>query len=360
MSTIERHFRVLSASVADDYATWLRLWEMLPGRSVFAHPAYAGLWLPPGATALCAAFESPVGIVLFPFHLRKLPQEPWVPSGMEDAHDVITPYGYGGAFAAGDRRALAAEFWACLGEWYAVNRVVAEFVRLSLFADDILEYPGDVRELQLNVTRSLDVEEAELWNDYEYKVRKNVRRARSEGLAVVADTTGNRAAEFLAVYHETMDRRGARPEYYVSPEFLDQIRVRLAGHFVYFHVLHGESVVSTELVLHSDTAAYSFLGGTTAGAFSFRPNDLLKHTIILWAKAAGKRTFVLGGGATPHDGIFQYKKSFAPRGCVPFKIGTRVLMEDAYAGLLEARHAFLGRGPVQADLRAGFFPAYRA
>jgi hypothetical protein len=276
------------------------------------------------------------------------------------AHDVVTPFGYGGAFAVGNRRALTAAFWTCLGEWYAVNRVVAEFVRLSLFPDEILEYPGEVRESQLNVARSLDVDESELWNDYQYKVRKNVRRARSEGLEVIVDTTGKHVAEFLAVYHETMDRRGARPEYYVSREFLDRIHVKLAGHFAYFHVLRGESMVSTELVLHSDTAAYSFLGGTKASAFGLRPNDLLKHTIILWAKAAGKRTFVLGGGATPNDGIFQYKKSFAPRGCVPFKIGTRVLIEDAYTGLLEARHAFLGRGPAPPDRRAGFFPAYRA
>jgi CelD/BcsL family acetyltransferase involved in cellulose biosynthesis len=115
-------------------------------------------------------------------------------------------------------------------------------------------------------------------------------------------------------------------------------------------VLHGDRVVSSELALVSATSAYSFLGGTREDAFALRPNDLLKVELIRWAKAAGRQRFVLGGGFEADDGIFRYKRSFAPHGLVPFEIGTRVLRPDVYDEL--TRRAGGPREP-------GFFPAYR-
>jgi hypothetical protein len=67
---------------------------------------------------------------------------------------------------------------------------------------------------------------------------------------------------------------------------------------------------------------------------------------MLWAKRAGKRRFVLGGGHEPDDGIFRYKRSFAPGGLVPFEVGMRVLDPERYAELSGGRETT-------------FFPAYR-
>ena len=73
-------------------------------------------------------------------------------------------------------------------------------------------------------------------------------------------------------------------------------------------------VVSTELVFVAAEHVYSFLGGTLTEALELRANDLLKHEIIRWARDAGRKTFVLGGGYGAADGIFRYKLSFAPKG----------------------------------------------
>ena len=101
---------------------------------------------------------------------------------------------------------------------------------------------------------------------------------------------------------------------------------------------------------------YSFLGGTLAEAFAERPNDLLKHEIILWGRQAGKRAFVLGGGFAPDDGIYRYKKSFAPNGSAPFCVGRRIHNAAAYTRLIESRRRWQsGWAP-----RNGYFPEYRA
>jgi hypothetical protein len=277
--------------------------------------------------------------VLYPFHLRELP------SGAE-GHDIVTPYGYGGAFRTGAANADA--FWAAFDDWAAEQGVVSELVRFSLFRDNLLPYPGTREQRLVNVVRELGDDP---WMDFEHKVRKNVNKARRSGLRVEVDETGARLDDFLRIYEDTLARRGADERYRFPREFFERIRDRLGGHFVFAHALDGDSVVSTELALLSATSAYSFLGGTDEAAYATRPNDLLKVELFRWAEAAGKQRFVLGGGFEDGDGIFRYKRSFAPHGLVPFEIGMRVLDQDAYDRLTDQ-----AAGPR----KPGFFPAYRA
>ena len=55
------------------------------------------------------------------------------------------------------------------------------------------------------------------------------------------------------------------------------------------------------------------------------------------------------------DGIFHYKKAFAPEGVVQFFTGQRIFDRDGYDRLVTAR-----RNELSAPLVSDFFPAYRA
>jgi hypothetical protein len=325
------------AVVTPDDERWLARWSAWSEREVHAHPEYVRLFEEGGSRALCALADG----VLYPFLLRELP------FGAEGA-DIVTPYGYGGAFSWED--ADADEFWAAFDAWAAEQGVVSELVRLSLFPERLLPYPGEREQKLVNVVRDLAPAADELWMDYEHKVRKNVKKARRSGLRVEIDETGARLDDFLRLYEQTLERRGAEERYRFPHDFFGRIRDRLPGGFVYAHALAGDRVVSSELALLSATTAYSFLGGTEESAFPQRPNDLLKVELMLWAKESGKRRFVLGGGYRPGDGIFRYKRSFAPGGLVPFEVGMRILRPDVYEALV-ARAG----GPRE----PGFFPAYR-
>ncbi|MEX0673506.1 MAG: GNAT family N-acetyltransferase, partial [Gaiellaceae bacterium] len=308
-------FAVLTA----DDPRWLSTWAAWPEREVHAHPEYVRLYEEDGARALCAVADG----VLYPFLLRA------------DPVDIVTPYGYGGAFRTGDADADA--FWRAFDAWAAEQGAVSELVRLSLFPERLLPYPGEREPRLVNVVRDLEPSADELWMDYEHKVRKNVNKARRSGLRVEIDQAGARLDEFVRLYEHTLDRRGASTRYRFPRAFFERIRDRLAGQFAFAHVLDGERVVSSELALLSATSAYSFLGGTDESAFELRPNDLLKHELMLWAKEAGKRRFVLGGGHEADDGIFRYKRSFAPHGLVPFEIGMRIFDPERYAELSRGR-----------------------
>ncbi len=351
--------RILDASLPDDRAAWLAAWQAWPGHEVAAHPVYVERFTRDCDRALAVVMEGSdaTGGVLYPFILRPLSAEPWAPPG-ETRCDVITPYGYGGPWAWGHGREQSEAFWDAWDAWaLGEGRVVSAFARLALFPEQLLpDFRGEVLDRMPNVVRSLELDDDALWYDYAHKVRKNVNRARKHGLTCEVDATGARLEEFLAIYERTMDRRKATAGFYFGRAFFEAIIEALPGSYAFFHVLDGDRVVSTELVLASPEVLYSFLGGTEEDAFPMRPNDLLKHEVIRWGRDTGRRSFVLGGGYGAADGIFRYKLAFAPSGEVMFRVGRRIVDAAACEELLAYRRAHEPDFEPAPD----FFPPYRA
>ncbi|RYB94302.1 GNAT family N-acetyltransferase [Nocardioides oleivorans] len=332
-------------------AEWHRLWEAT-GREPFAHPSYLGLTAGPGERVVGVCWSDAGGEVLLPLLLRPLPSGPGLQDLEGDWTDAVSPYGYGGPFVTGEPDLAA--FFAALRGWMRDEHVLTGFVRASLGVrlppDDVA---GGYEAVHLtdNVVVSLDREPEDRWQHYDRKVRKNVNKARRHDLRVeVRDDFGD-VAEFVSVYHGTMDRRGADGRYWFDAAYFEGIRDRLAGSYWVADVRDLEGrVVSTELVLRSDTRCYSFLGGTHADAFPMAPNDLLKHAVIDHAAGSGLTGYVLGGGYQPGDGIFRYKRAFDPDGVVAFH-GVRLTSStDTYERLRALRP----------DVDPRFFPAYRS
>ncbi len=354
--------RILDAARPEDARAWVDLWERWPRREVFAHPRYVALGLEPNTRALCAAVESEEFNVIYPFILRDLTVEPICPSELSVATDIVTPYGYGGPYYWGTVKPeqVARAFWEDFDDWASQQTVISEFVRFTLFSGDTLPYPGEVQERAPNVVRDLDLAEDAFWMDFEHKVRKNVKKALRNEVRIELDPTGERLEEFLRLYTSTMGRREASERYYFPRAYFEAIHQGLPGSFMYFHAVHKEVVVSTELVLISAENVYSFLGGTERSAFEVCPNDLLKYEVIRWAKDAGKERFVLGGGYQPEDGIYRYKLAFAPHGQIPFRTGQRIFREDLYQRLTDARCAQARLEDADWRPQPDYFPAYRA
>ena len=356
-------FQIWNAADFKDTEKWLALWESWPQREVYAHPNYVKLYADgKKSQALCAFWESNDVNVLYPFIFRDLTIEHFWSPEIGSAADIITPYGYGGAYVWGnnDMQSIADDFWTHFNTWAAQQNLVSEFVRFALFRDTVLKYPGEQEEKLQNVVRSLDLDEDLLWIDFKHKVRKNINKARRSGVYVELDPIGKRLDDFLRLYKHTMERRDASVGYYFPRLYFEQIHLTLHGQFMYFHAIHDEKVISTELVLVSANNVYSFLGGTDSSSFDLRPNDLLKYEIILWAKNHGKYRFILGGGYEVGDGIYQYKLAFAPNGAMPFFVGHRVFRTDLYDNLVKNKLALTKSEECQRMPRSGHFPTYRA
>jgi len=351
-------FSVLDAAVPADLAAWRVQWSGWPDREIMAHPDFVRRFARPGDRVLAAAARTTRGGVLYPFILRPLAAEPWASDRKE--WDVTTPYGYGGAFAWNAAPEEAEAFWSRFNRWARSHDVVTSFARLSLFPDQLLPFDGDVVVNSPNVVRRLDLGDEELWNDYAPKVRQNVRRAKSRGCSLLVDAEGARLEEFLKVYTATMTRRNAASYYFFPREFFESLLHDLKGHCAFFHVVHEDKVVSSELVLLSHRHAYFFLGGTLAEAFELRPNDLLQHETFRWCRDAGKQALVLGGGYRGSEGLLRYKKCFAPGGEVPFRVGLKVHDPARAAELVETRRRWEQARGAGWSPDPTFFPPYRA
>lgn len=268
--------------------------------------------------------------------------------------DIISPYGYGGWMGnITNAEALNSEF----NQYCKVHHYISEFIRFNLFSNYHDSYDGAIETHTHNVVRSLDMSMDDMWMDFKQNVRKNVKRANKNGLQVIIDEgehINDHLDDFLRIYYSTMDRTNAEDDYYFDEKFYRKINT-MKNNAVYFHTVNNGKIISTELVIFGRENAYSYLGGTDREYFNLRPNDLLKYEIIKWCKEKGLKNFIFGGGYGSDDGIFEYKKHFAPNGVVNFYIGKKVFDEEKYQELCELR----GVENTENTEYEGFFPKYR-
>ena len=275
-------------------------------------------------------------------------------------YDIATPYGYGGPLIVEctDKEKLMEAYREAFAAYCLDNHIVCEFVRFHLFdnTDVRTQYYGETAHMLNNVVVSTSLDYEEIWMNYEHKVRKNVKKAKSHSLQIRIEQGIDHLDDFLKIYYATMDRNQASGYYYIGRSFFEDIANLLPENYMFFHVLKDEQVISTELVLCSKKYAYSFLGGTDETYYAMRPNDFLKDAIIRWCNETGREFFVLGGGYHKEDGIYRYKRSFTKDPDVPFFVGRAVWNRTVYDRLVELRAA---EDPCF-DRGSHYFPLYRA
>lgn len=351
----------LDGSSVADRQRWYLAWRATAASRPHYHPAYVIGTAPADRRPVAVYYEGRNGAsILYPFWLGQVADLPFCPDSLKGAHDVVSPYGYGGPSyngPASERQNAEEEFRQLFAAVCLERQIVAEFVRQDVHPDHLVADDGQVVYQQDNVVVRLEPSEEIRLGQYHHKVRKNVRRAREAGLKVIFDEQGCYLDQFLEVYYATMRRRGASSYFLFSRPIFETLIAELTPtrSLIFVHVLHEDRVVSTELLLCSRNRLYSFLGGTLEDSLTKRPNDLLKHAAIIWGAQHGFVEYVLGGGARPGDGIFQYKRAFEPQGTVPFFTRRTIRDQTAYEQLVAMRNARPGANPDPM-----FFPSYRA
>ena len=299
-------------------------------------------------------FNSEYGTVKNLHLIRKIPTR----INNEQYFDTITPYGYGGPYITDtkDIKKLTNGYNLAWKSYCAEHNIVSEFIRFHLFDNEEIRHNinAEVCFISNNIVVDTTIPMEEAWLNFEHKVRKNVKKAHTNNLTVIHDDTGKELDNFLEIYYSTMERNNASDYYYFDREYFEKINRGLKGSYVYFHTVLDGEIISTELVLCSEKYAYSFLGGTKSEYYDLRPNDLLKYDIISWCNESGKEKFILGGGYHKDDGIYRYKKAFAPDGDVPFYIGKKIHNEKIYNALVGER-----KKESSFDSESSFFPLYR-
>lgn len=354
-------FEMLDYNRPDDLEKWLELWDNWPEKEIFCHPEYIKMFCQNYERPICFYWKGKEGYIFLPLIIRPLKGEEWLKgnSHYQNFYDTIGPYGYGGPYYYGN--VDEKQFLDCLFQFANSMSIVSCFIRLSVIKNQIIDLNGYVTNTGKNVLRPLEDSQEAIWMDYEHKVRKNVKCAERNGIRIINDQSKDNIKIFESIYYSTLERRNADGYYYFDSDFFKNFINIFKANIMFFHAIYNGRIISTELILISSNFIYSFLGGTLAEFFYLRPNDLLKHEIIMWGKRAGKKAFVLGGGYKgQEDGIFKYKKAFAPRNVVDFKTARIIFNEEAYNDLINIRKSYEKEKHPGTIIDEKFFPLYRA
>jgi hypothetical protein len=315
-----------------DKSEWGRCIGDLPTdlQDVYYLPEYYSLFESEISRAECFTFSQGDSIVVYPYqktHINKI-----VVSDLdEDYYDIEGAYGYNGFVSNSDSEVFLSNFAEEFSAYCLESNIVAEFTRFNpVLENHRFARHLDPKALNRNVIVDLEKTEEELWShSYEHAARKNVNRAKRSGLTVQT-IYGSRMGQelidsFYAIYLSTMERKMAENAYYWASTFFCNINGRLNGNSLFLFTMTPEGkAISAEVILLSKNYAYSFLGGTLSEYYPERPNNILKHEAILALKKIGVKKFCLGGGTTPDDGIFKYKRTFAKSGVVDFYVGKKI------------------------------------
>ncbi len=294
--------------------------------------------------------------VAYPLQLRSLAALPFAPA-LRMAHwDAASPPFTGPLVDDGELRGTlmltaATEIVALL----AAEGVVAEFAHLHPFsaAPQLLTGVEPDREI---VWVDLTIDPERLWRvSYSKACRKNVNRAEREGVTVRAARDETDIAEFHRIYTQTMERNEALESYFFDRAYFQAIFEEMPEGARFALAEHEGRVIAATLYLHDADDVYSYLGGADHDHQQLRPTNAVVHETIRWAREAGKRRLILGGGYRPDDGIFHFKASFSPLRAT-LQLARRIHLRDDYDALVAAWRAH--HGDRAAD--SGFFPLFRA
>ncbi|WP_320065387.1 GNAT family N-acetyltransferase [Micromonospora sp. RTGN7] len=285
-----------------------------------------------------------------------------------DTNDGISPYGYCGVYVRPDTTpGELAEFWAQAVSAWRTAGMVSMFLRFSpldphsasrVRAAGVagLDPRGDT------VTVPVGDGAAGVWNAMAGRSRTAVRKAERVGLtadlrpASVDDVAAG--TPFRLLYEQTMRRVGGAPGYLFTDPYYRALAAGLGKDLLLAEVTGSDgATVAAALVLRHGDRAHYHLSGSDPAAARDGANNLLLWAILRWAAETGCALVHLGGGLTPDDSLFAFKRSFGGRRST-LHTASVVLDARRYRALVAARARELGR-PVDELAAGGFFPAYR-
>jgi len=337
---------------------WAKTMDRLrnPVPDIHYRPEYCALFQDSGEPRLFKYREGGQTIY-YPYLLRQINLLPGLGALLDrKLYDITSPYGYGGPLADGaPGDSMWRNFCNCFAEYCKEQNIITEFIRFHPLLGNHRPLSGfiPVDRVSAVVVLNLNQSEEEIWAGYGRNNRKNINKAIHEGVRVLIEETPEHFADFMHIYRHTLKRNQAGEFYYFDHDFFQKIHSELQGRFIYAHACKDGGIISSELLLFNGTYLHSYLGGTLEQYFPLRPNNLLKHEAALWAQSRGINYFLLGGGCSDNDGIFRYKRSFAPDGVRDFYVGKQV-----HNNVMAEKLVSLTTANLQKETK-GYFPAYR-
>lgn len=300
-------------------------------------------------------YEGEKGRVLYPFLLREVSFS----VGGKRYFDITSPYGYGGPLYEPKDPGLAQEFSGLFHSYCVENGIVAEFIRFfhPVLANHEVFQPADAlvprgQVAVLELEKSAD----QLAEELSPKVKRNLKSSERAGVEIVFDEGLEQLEEFVRLYRDTMERRGAEERYLFEKAYFNFVKAELSPFAFLVAAKQGGKVIAAALFFGAGPYMAYHLAASDFRFRAFCANELIVWRTALWGKEQGFQFLNLGGGVGgAEDSLFQFKSSFTPARRPAF-LGKVIHDQEAYQKLTKDWEARSGRLAAQTS----FFPAYRA
>jgi hypothetical protein len=356
-------YKILDCKLNKKY--WKKTLDENNIKNILYFPEYLMLWeLNGDGIAKSFFYKCEYGTVLYPFLIRKINDLEFFQQMKiaDNFYDITSPYGYGGHLVRyndkGNKKILVDGFIKEFSLFCKKNNIISEFIRFHPLMENHASFINrlEIEKMNSVIYVDLSITEEKILKNYKRNNRKNIKKAIRNDVEVVVDEKFEFLDEFLEIYYETMKKSNAKKYYFFPKSFFEFIRASLNKNFVLFISKKNNKIISVELALYDKDIIYSFLGGTLSEYFPLRPNNLLKHKLILWAKEKNIKYYLIGGGYHPEDGIFEYKHSFSKDGVKDFFVGRKIHNKDIYEKLVKKWKI---KNKLEKDYNSDFFPLYR-
>jgi GNAT superfamily N-acetyltransferase len=291
--------------------------------------------------AFALSFQDGEQALFLPLLERDIP-------GGDGCKDLTSVYGYPGPLYDGAWTGFA-QMWKSALDWLREAGYVSLFSRCStLFTARMPVLPAEFQCASSIVVIDLTLPEEEQWAQYRRNHKDDVLRALAAGVRV--ERSMRDAADFLRLYHATMDKVGAADDYYYDSDYVEaMLHAQDFETRLYVCRFDGRVVAAGLFLYCGDTVQYH-LCGSDRDYLKLGTAKLLIDAVRREAAAEGYARFVLGGGSRDErDSLFHYKLGFSKQ-VADFHVIKSVLDRDAYLGL---------SGEIEAVDTSGYFPAYR-
>jgi hypothetical protein len=301
-------------------------------------------------------------LIAMPLLLRRLDSVDGL-AHIGDWQDATSVYGYTGPVASHAELppSVLHRFRTALALRLQDEKVVAAFSRLHplIPQSPVLCGLGELDVVGRTIGIDLSIPPDQQFAKYRQNHRRGINALKRRGAVCLHDQERRYLKEFIAIYHETMRRVAARPDYFFEPAYFEKLTHSLDSHMNLF-VCFVDGVVANGGLFGSCHGIVQYhLGGTRDEYVTLGPTKLLFDTVRTWANERGAHTFHLGGGTgATDDSLLHFKEGFSDR-VHHFAVWRHVVIPSVYHTCCAAKTLWNERAGLR-PASATFFPAYRS
>ena len=251
--------------------------------------------------------------------------------------DLETPYGYGGPIYEGIiNDDILNDFKGEIYEYCKNNRIISQFVRFHPLFENWNVAKNLIESKYLRDTIYIDTSsEDTIWTNFDTKNRNMVRKAIKSGVSIEMKSI-EEYEDFIPIYNSTMQLHDADGYYIFDKEYYEYL-ISMGDSAKIFYAYYEGKPVSASIMLFSDKFMHYHLSGTYPQYRNLAASNLLLYEAAKEASRRKIKRFHLGGGLSPDDSLFGFKKQFNKNARASFVVGRTVFDEAAYDELLRIR-----------------------